>query len=192
MSIENNEEEGKLLDHAYDGIQELDNPLPDWWVATFYLTILFSVPYFIFYMWAGGPSLKDEFDQKMLKINAAKAKMAKQVDTFDKGYYETQVTNGAVKKGAVIFEDNCVACHLEKGQGDIGPNLTDDVGIHVDGTTAQVYELIVKGVEENGMPIWSESLEKEELYQVAAYVMTLVGTNVPGKGPQGEIKTKKE
>jgi len=189
---ENNDRAVKLLDHEYDGIKELDHPLPGWWLATFYITILFGIPYFIYHIWAGAPTLKDEFNEQMGKINAVKAELAKAVDKFDQQFYQEQINAGAVAKGAILYQDNCVACHLEKGEGDIGPNLTDDTWIHVDGTTPQVYELIVKGVEENGMPVWSETLNKEELYQVSAYVMTLIGTNIPGKEPQGDIKTLRD
>lgn len=176
-----------LLDHSYDGIHELDNPLPSWWQFTFYGGVVFAVFYFIFYIVLGGPSLRDEFKTDYAKIEAIKAEEAKKSGAFDAATYETILKNDGVKKGEVVFNNNCVACHKEKGIGDIGPNLTDEFWLRAKGTPDTVYSIIYNGSVVNGMPVWSEVLSKEEIYQAVAYVQTLHNTHLPGgKAPQGD------
>jgi cytochrome c oxidase cbb3-type subunit 3 len=76
-------------------------------------------------------------------------------------------------------------CHAENGKGDVGPNLTDDHWIIAHGTPETVYDVVFHGSEANGMPIWSEMLSKDEIYQAVAYVMTFKNTFLKGKGPEG-------
>lgn len=175
-----------LLDHSYDGIHEFNNPLPSWWQFTFYGAIIFAIFYFIFYHMLGGPSLREEFSKDYAKIEAIKAEEAKKSGAFDLAAYEVIVKNDGIKKGEVIFTDNCVSCHKEKGIGDIGPNLTDEYWLWAKGTPETIFPVVFNGVPQNGMPVWSEILTKEEIYQVVAYVQTLHNTHLPnGKAPQG-------
>lgn len=176
-----------VLDHNYDGIQELDHPLPSWWTATFIGTVVFGVFYTIFYMWAGGLSLEQEFVRDMKMIEEAKAKLAKDVDNFDIDAYQGFTAADGVKKGLAVYQENCMECHKEGGAGDIGPNLTDDYWLLAKGTPETIYSIVNKGNEDNGMPAWGEIITKDEMYAVTAYLMTLKGTNIAGgKEPQGE------
>jgi len=120
------DEKHMLLDHNYDGIYELDNPLPAWWQFTFYGGIVFAIFYFLFYIVLGGPTLRDEFKADYAKIEAIKAEEQRKNGAFDMAVYEEHIKNDGVKKGEVVFTNNCVACHKEKGILDIGPNLTDE------------------------------------------------------------------
>jgi cytochrome c oxidase cbb3-type subunit 3 len=182
------DEEHLLLDHSYDGIHELDNPLPSWWQFTFYGAFIFAIFYFIFYQILGGPTLRDEFNKDYAIIAAKQEAMKKKEGGFDLAKYEAILKDDGVKKGEVVFQTNCVACHKEKGIGDIGPNLTDNSWLWAKGTPETIYPVVFNGVPQNGMPTWSETISSDEIYQAVAYVMTLHNTNLPGgKAPQGNV-----
>lgn len=183
------EDKAKLLDHNYDGIQELDYPLPKWWLATFYITIIFAIPYGIYYIWGGGPSLRDEHQKNMAVITQLKEEEIKKASAFDQTYLDTIIKEDGVNKGKIVFETNCVSCHKDGGIGDIGPNLTDSFWIHGGGHPPDLFQVIFNGVEEKGMPIWKDMISKEEIYQAISYVHTLRNLNLKGKASQGiEIK----
>jgi cytochrome c oxidase cbb3-type subunit 3 len=196
MSEENNtpnndhlseEDKAVLLDHNYDGIQEFDYPLPSWWVMTFVLTCLFGIPYIIYYNFMDGPSLRDEMNSNLTEINKVRQAYAVSLIKFDTAKYNGLKSAGGVEKGAEVYEENCMSCHEEGGKGDIGPNLTDAYWIHARGTEDTIYEVVLNGRDEKGMPAWGEDLTSDEIYQVVSYVMSLKNTNVPGgKEPQGE------
>ncbi|NOT79790.1 MAG: c-type cytochrome [Bacteriovoracaceae bacterium] len=176
-----------LLDHNYDGLQELNHPLPFWWQFTFYGGIIFGAIYLAYYTIGGGPSLRQEFNKDYAFIAAKVEDFKKRESQFDPAVFATYNTPEGIDKGRTVFEVNCIACHLEKGTGDIGPNLTDNFWINSKGSPETNYPVIFNGVVEKGMPIWSEVLSKEEIYQVVAYVQTLHNTFAPnGKAPQGE------
>ncbi|MBY0415212.1 MAG: c-type cytochrome [Bdellovibrionales bacterium] len=185
LHIEENEKH-LLIDHNYDGIQELNHPLPSWWQFTFYGAIIFSTAYFVYYSFMNGPSLRDEFNKDYAVIVAAQADFKKKEGLFNPEIFSSFNTAEGIKKGEEIFTNNCVACHLEKGKGDIGPNLTDEYWLWAKGTPETIYPVVFNGVVENGMPNWSEVLSRDEIYQVVAYVQTLHHTHQPGgKDPQG-------
>lgn len=185
LHVEENEKH-LLLDHNYDGIQELNHPLPSWWSATFYGGILFAIGYFAYYQFMGGPSLRDEFKKDYAVVVAAQEEYKKKEGMFNPEVFATFNNAEGIKKGEEVFTNNCVACHLEKGKGDIGPNLTDEYWLWAKGTPETTYPVVFNGVVDNGMPNWSEVLSKEEIYQVVAYVQTLHLTHQPGgKAPQG-------
>jgi cytochrome c oxidase cbb3-type subunit 3 len=175
-----------LLEHAYDGIQELDNPLPSWWKLTFYLGIIFGIIYIIPYLVMGAPSLRDEFKKEWTVIESIQEKFKKEHGAFDEVKFLAILKDDGVKKGQIVFETNCVPCHKEKGIGDIGPNLTDEYWINSKGTPATNFPVVFNGVPDKGMPTWSQTLSNDEIYQVVSYVQTLHNTHQPGgKAPQG-------
>lgn len=177
-----------LLDHDYDGIQELDHPLPNWWKMTFYGGILFAIPYFIYYVMLGGPSLMDEYQAHWSVISEVRAEAALGQEFFDLMEYQAWVAAyDGLKRGAIVYEENCAACHLEKGEGDIGPNLTDAYWIHGDGGTEFLYKMVLNGFEDNGMPAWGDVLSQEDIWAVVAYVETMKNTNIPGKEAEGDL-----
>jgi cytochrome c oxidase cbb3-type subunit 3 len=174
-----------LLDHNYDGIQELDHPLPRWWLGIFYITIVFGVFYASYYMLGSGPSEETELhaDLKVIKANMPVAATAGGDEVFALILKDPE----KLKLGAAVFAGKCVPCHGEKGQGVIGPNLTDDYWIHGTGKAREIAAVIAAGVPEKGMPSWGPMLTQEELNNVAAYVRSLRGTNPKNaKEPQGE------
>lgn len=176
-----NNENDKLLDHEYDGIQELDNNLPLWWLWTFFAAIIFSFIYWIHYSFSGdGPSLDQELDAGMAKIERQRSEAAKQGAG-------TEVTpEQLAAKGKELFMVNCSSCHKADGGGSVGPNLTDGFWIHGN-TSEDITQVVQDGVLAKGMPPWKDVLKPGDIQSVVAFIETMKNTNVKnGKAPQGE------
>ena len=186
MSNSKSENE-KLLDHEYDGIRELDNPLPGWWLATFYITIIFAVIYFFYYQFFGGPTLDQELEAKMKSITSARevalvTKEEKSEESFRALISDSDVLNN----GKTEYIAKCVACHGNNAQGIIGPNLTDDYWINGDGTITSIIKLVNEGVPEKGMPPWKGQINPKLIEEISVYIYSLHGSNPEGaKPPQG-------
>lgn len=180
------DEKHLLIDHSYDNIQELNHPLPSWWNTVWGITIVFGIGYWLYYQFMGGPSLQEEFKEEFKVVLAKQDEFKKRESAFDKDFYEKIVADSGVEKGKVVYEMNCLPCHAEGGVGDVGPNLTDDHWLIARGTPETVYGVVFNGSEANGMPIWSEMISKEEIYQAVAYVQTFHNTFKKGKEPQGD------
>ncbi len=196
MSSHNNEptklhveedEKHLLLDHNYDGIQELNHPLPRWWNIIFYVSIAFSVGYFVYYQLLKGPSLRETFSKDYAQVKAAQEEFKKQNAAFKPDMYEAVANPLGIKKGEEVFVNNCLPCHAEKGKGDIGPNLTDKHWKVAKGTPETIYNVVYHGSEENGMPPWNEVLTADEMYLAVSYVMSLKNTFEKGKEAEGEL-----
>ena len=175
------------LDHEYDGITELDNSLPPWWLYGFYVTIGFAVVYLVYFHMLGGPLSSDEYRAEM---ECAEADVAAYFERMGGMVDETNVTivedDRRLANGAKIYQANCVACHAADGGGGVGPNLTDDYWIHGN-TINDVFKVIKYGVIEKGMTPWRNQLSATDMQDVASYVLTLVGTEPANpKEPQGE------
>ena len=172
-----------LMHHDYDGIQELDNNLPPWWVWGFYATIIFAVVYIFNYHVLKTADLQiKEYDkeiaQSKIDITAYLNKMAMNVDETN----ATQLTDAKdLSSGKTIFETNCVLCHNAKGEGNIGPNLTDNYWIY--GPDVRNIFKIIKFGTANGMPEHASKINPIQIQQVASYVLSLV--NAEGREPQG-------
>lgn len=188
--ILNEEERAILLNHDYDGIQEFNHPLPQWWVWTFVGGIVFAIFYVAYYQYMGGPSLRDEYKQEMNYVMELKKAAAEKAGGFSEEEYNAWVAsnNGGVDAGMAVFNENCASCHKEGGLGDIGPNLTDKYWINIkEVKPANLFKVVHDGVEENGMPAWGEVLTKEDIMAAVTYVYSLRNTNAAGgKEPQGE------
>lgn len=180
--------EAELLAHDYDGIREYDNPLPGWWRAVFYGSIVFAIGYGVALHglgWIRTPA--EAYDQALVAYGTHKAMSAPTGPQANEGLLANGAHDGDTReRGAAIFAARCAGCHLPDGRGQIGPNLTDGFQIH--GTTRMdIYETINGGVTGTAMPAWGEQLSGADVISVAAYVSTLRGTNVPnGKAPQGQ------
>ena len=177
-----------ILDHDYDGIKELDNSLPRWWLGTFYITIVFSVIYYAVYEWGNGKTIDKEFEEDVALVEAKQAGTEKKIfpDAAKLADAEKQTNIRAV--AAPIFQSKCSSCHGDKGQGIIGPNLTDSYWIHGDGTSAAISKTIYEGVLDKGMPAWQAMLKEEEIYALSAFIKTLKGSNpANAKAPQGQL-----
>lgn len=176
-----------LMDHEYDGIQELDNNLPPWWVWGFYATIVFAIVYlFSFHFFKTGDLQEVEYKKEMAQaekeVNAYLDKMAMNVDENT----ATLLTDdAAIQSGKSIFTANCVSCHKQNGEGDVGPNLTDKFWIYGN-DIKQVFATIKNGTGK-GMPDHATKLNPIQLQQVASFVLQL--PYKAGRGPDGtEVK----
>ena len=183
------EKEKLIQDHDYDGIRELNNPLPGWWLMTFYITVIFAVIYFAYYQLFGGPTLDKELATEMGAIKTAQQKTEEAAEGKTQQDYLTLVSNPeAIAKGKAEFLAKCIPCHGDKGQGIIGPNLTDDYWIHGDGSIPAILKVMNSGVADKGMPSWKGVIPPDLQADVAAYVYSIHGSNPPGaKAPQGQM-----
>ena len=185
------EDEGQLLlDHDYDGIKELDNNLPPWWVYLFYGCIIFAAVYLVRFEIMGADNqemeLKKEMDQAQIDIAEYKKTAP---DLMDENTVTLLIAPADLAAGKVIFTTNCVACHRADAGGQIGPNLTDDNWI-LGGGIKNVFHTITNGGRDGkGMIAWSKSgMKPKDIQLVASYVLSLRGSNpVNPKAPDGEI-----
>lgn len=182
-------EDDLLIDgHEYDGIQELDNPLPGWWLATFYATIVFSVAYWGYYELFGGATLDQELENDLVEVLEARAQ-AEAVENQVEGPSLAELAQdpSVVEKGRTIFIKNCASCHAPDGGGLIGPNLTDRYWIHGTGQLDELHTAVVKGFPDKGMIAWKGLLKNDEINAVTVFAKSLVGTTPSDpKEPQGE------
>lgn len=182
-----NQHKDQLSGHNYDGIQEFDNPLPGWWVHLFWITIVWSVGYAV-YFHLGGPGLgvHEEYALEMKVFNEAEAERLMAMGTVDQATLEGLMADATtVEKGHQLYIEKCASCHGDSAEGKIGPNLTDAYWIHGSGLI-HIYNTVDQGVPDKGMVAWGRVLSREELLAVVSYVGTVRGSNVPGKAPEGE------
>lgn len=177
----------ELLEHEYDGIREYDNPMPKWWVWMFWGSFWFALFYFFhFHVGAKGTSVAQAYVDELKEAREAEAKMAMGDAVSEEGLAKLMANKPMMGDTQAVFKARCEQCHADKGQGLIGPNLTDDSWIHGKGTLMDIYKTVDEGVPAKGMPAWGRQLTPIELRKVVAYVGSLRGTNVPGKPPEGE------
>lgn len=172
------------ITHHYDGIEEQDNPLPRWWLATFFFTIVFGAVYFFHYeVFRSGANQREELDRE---VAAAAAKAGKTAPVTASELVRMAADSAETTDGAAAFATTCVACHGDKAEGKIGPNLTDAFWLH-GGKPTDIYATVSTGVPDKGMPSWEAQLGHRKTLQVTAYVLSLRGKDVPGKAPQGAL-----
>jgi cytochrome c oxidase cbb3-type subunit 3 len=174
--IENESE--VMLDHEYDGIKELDNVLPPWWVYLFYGTIIFGCIYLFRFHVIKEYNQVEEFESEMeiAREEVAKYKLtAPDVMSTDK---VTLLTDEAsIAKGKELYTTNCAACHKPDGGGSIGPNLTDEYWI-LGGGVKNVFNTIMEGGREGkGMVPWKATIKPTEIQKIASYIISLQGSN---------------
>lgn len=178
-----------LLDHDYDGIKELDNVLPPWWVNLFYATIIFGAVYLFRFHILDDYTQAEEYQKEVelanLEIERHRMNSLKEEVTLDQVILLTDAESLA--RGKEIFSNACVACHKSDGGGIVGPNLTDEYWIN-GGGIKNVFKLISEGSKNNpSMVGWAKTLGTKEVQNVASYVLSLQGTNpAGGKAPEGE------
>ncbi len=178
-------------DHEYDGIRELDNRLPPWWLYGFYFTIAFAVVYLLnFHVFKIGKLQDQEYQAQMERAEAeVQAYLASMPVTFDEASIAVLSATGDLAAGKQIFEVNCTPCHAIDGGGvmGLGPNLTDKYWVH-GGGIQDIFFTIKNGVPAKGMVAWSNQLSGQKMLQVASYVYSLEGTTPANpKEPEGEL-----
>jgi len=181
-TIRHDEIQGEIV-HEYDGIEEADNQLPNWWLWSLFGTIIFGFGYFAVYEtfnWA--PSPIEAYTQAKLEALDSGG------DVTDEQLEEMTTDELMVSAGKATYQTFCVKCHGGSGEGRIGPNLTDEYWL-AGGSPVDVFQTILRGRTAKGMPEWGASLGGGKVKQVTAYVLTMRNTNVAGKEPQGEVWT---
>lgn len=178
-------ERDALIDEDYDGIQELNNPTPPWFMWLFYLTIIFAVFYiFNYHILNISPLTDEEFRQEVAAAENTRKQFLKD-NAIDITEDNVKLSNAAgIDKGAKLFAASCVACHGVKGEGTIGPNLTDNMWIH-GGNLKEIFHTISEGVPAKGMVSWKSQLNPQQIADVASYVFTLRNSPAKGKAPEG-------
>ena len=177
------------LGHNYDGIRELDNRLPPWWLYGFYITILFAAIYLYRYHVAhSAPLPHEQYELDVAAADKAKAEyLKKAANNIDESSVKLLTDPASLAGGKQIFETSCFPCHGKFGEGLVGPNLTDDYWLH-GGSVNDVFKTIKYGYPEKGMKSWKDDFSPVQIAQVASYIKSLHGTNPPnGKAPQGTL-----
>lgn len=178
----------ELRSHTFDGIQEFDNRLPNWWLWTFYLAVIFSVFYWVHYhtLGTGNQPMDDYIEEQRVAAAKLEAELAKNPIT-DEALLDLASKESFVAEGKAYFLDPmlCMQCHKANASGDIGPNLTDEFWIY-GGKPTDIYTTIMHGRPGGMAPYKSKGLGF--VLRVTAYVLSLKNTNVPGKKPEKNAK----
>lgn len=187
MSASDGEEQDVVV-HEYDGIEEYDNQLPNWWLWTLFGAIAFGVVYWLGYQTfhvLDGP--RAAYEKEVAVQRAAEIERMKSAGPVTAELLTAMSRDQkTLDTGKAVFTANCVACHRADAGGNIGPNLTDKFWLH-GGKPEQVYKTVTEGVPAKGMISWGPILGAEKVQAATAYVLSLKDTNVPGgKAPQGD------
>lgn len=178
-----------MEDHDYDGIHELDNPPPPWFMFLFYGTILFAVVYLTGYTWTGSwPNQEEEYQAQVEEAEALRVEaLAASEASIDESNVVASTDAEDIAAGKAIFVSKCVVCHLDGGKGMTGPNLTDDYWVH-GGSDADIFKTIKYGIVEKGMIAWQDQLTPKMMQDVVSYIQSLeyVSPEEGGKAPEGE------
>ena len=183
------EERDIELDHNYDGIKELDNTLPPWWLYSFYASIIFAGVYMAWYHVFDGVNQEEEYLIEMAEARVQILEYKRTApDLIDANTVELLTGQEDVDAGKSLYITNCAACHKVDAGGSIGPNLTDDYWI-LGGGIKNIFNTISEGGRSGkGMIAWKSNLKPREMAQVASYIMSLHGaTPQDPKEPEGEL-----
>jgi len=182
--------------HEWDGIKELNTPLPKWWLYVFYATILFSLVYWVLYPsipgFSGylggvlGANNRLALEDKLAAAAERQAVYRDRADTMasEEIARDPELLSFALAGGRSLFADNCAPCHGLGGAGQLGyPSLADDVWLW-GGTLDEIQNTILYGIRSahedthySEMPAFGadELLSEEEIAAVADYVLSLSG-----------------
>ena len=170
------EAEEEVRKHVFDGIQEYNKRLPNWWLLTFYGSIVFAFGYWFYYVHSNLPvSDGERVVAELARIDAQK--MSSNIVVDDDHLWQMSGNPVLVAGGKDTFNSLCAACHLASLRGKsesaaaIGPNLIDDEWIH-GSQPEQIYATIDAGVLAKGMPAWGPVLGTKKVAEVAAYVLS--------------------
>lgn len=190
MSETTQKPQEQLTGHNYDGIQEYDNPMPGWWKMLFLGTVLYAIPYLMYYhQGIDNRSIHGEYDQAVaanLRLQFAEiGELEPNRETLMK--YKDDDKWRLV--GQSVYKTHCVSCHGDKGEGKVGPNLTDDLWKNVK-VIEDIATVIKNGAGGKAMPAWNNRLHPNEIVLVSSYVASMRGSLPPGSGKT--IKGEKE
>lgn len=182
----------KVREHSFDGIQEYDNRLPNWWLWTLYGSIVFGIGYWIlFHTLAVIPHPTGRFEADMKAAEQARLERAAAGGVSNESLNLMAGMPDQVAEGRQHFQTYCVVCHADQGQGLVGPNLTDRYWLH-GGAPMDILKTVTDGVTAKGMAAWGSQLGPRRVEQVTAFVLSIRNTEVVGKEPQGELYVPEE
>ena len=175
-----------LLDHSYDGIEEFDNPLPRWWVLLFWVTIVATPLYILYFHFGPGMLSIERYDAQMLEFYDKQAQELLALGEVTESTLAGLMGDASMMNGGKkIYQSKCSPCHGVFAEGAIGPNLTDSHWLHGP-QLLDIYRTVREGVPEKGMVSWERQLRPAELLAVSSYVGSLLGSSPPNpKTPQG-------
>ncbi len=175
-----------VMEHTYDGIQEFDNKLPNWWLWIMWGSMVFALFYWlVFHTLEIRPLPVADFEAEMqVAADAQLARMLK-AGLDDNTFVLLSENPDKVAEGKELFATHCVACHLADASGSVGPNLTDNTWIH-GCSPMDMHKTVSNGVAAKGMPPWMNQLGPTRVMNVVTYVFTLRNSNLPGKAPEGD------
>lgn len=189
------EEKDILIDHGFDGIMELDNQLPKWWLGLFWFGVAYCVVYIISYAFTDFANPVKEYEVEHKEQIAAIEQWMKDTPppTIDNAVYSAD----NISAGEEVFKTNCVSCHGDGGKGGIGPNLTDNNWINQPEKTLfkNVFYMVENGSTNNPtMQAWGKNgvLTGFDIQNVSAYVYHINQEKKPitvaegGAAPQGD------
>ncbi|MDE3084248.1 MAG: c-type cytochrome [Verrucomicrobiota bacterium] len=176
-----------LREHSYDGIREYNKRLPNWWLLTFYATIVFAIGY-----WGVtrqfGPAHTDHtaIDAAMQRIETAKLTEASSEKLDNATLWKMSRNPVFIDAGRATFNSTCVSCHKESlrgvDEGGIGADLRDQSWIH-GGQPADILHTVTSGVPAKGMPTWGPVLGTKKITELVAYILSYHQEGEPGMGP---------
>ncbi|WP_312075455.1 cbb3-type cytochrome c oxidase N-terminal domain-containing protein [Chryseobacterium sp.] len=189
------EEKDILIDHGFDGITELDNSLPKWWLGLFYITIAFCVVYIFAFSVTDYAHPEAELNSETKQMMASVAEFEKTAPQID--LESAKYTADNISEGEELFKTNCVTCHGDNGKGGIGPNLTDKhwINIKEQSLFKNVFWMLENGSPNNPTmrPFIKEgTISGRDAEKIAAYVYHINQEKSPvtekdgGAAPQGE------
>ncbi|MFW1676254.1 cytochrome-c oxidase, cbb3-type subunit III [Pontibacter sp. JAM-7] len=166
--------------HAFDGIEEYDNPLPQWWFKMFLGTVIFGLGYLVLYPGLGsfqgllGWSSHGQWEEEMQHAEEVYKPVFAKYAALSVEELQNPDNEKGLKMGQRMFANNCSVCHGSAGTGAYGfPNLTDNDWLY-GGAPATIKATIVNG-RTGGMPPWGSVLGEEGVRDVASYVLSLSG-----------------
>ncbi len=167
----NPSEEDPLRRHSYDGIQEYDKRLPNWWLATFYGAIVFAIGYWIYYQQSGIPAQPSKaLEAELSRIQSEKL-LSGAGTLSDETLWQMSRNTVLVGSGEKTFSTTCASCHGEKLTGGIGPNLVDQTWLH-GGRPTDLISTVTNGVPMKGMPTWGPVLGAKKISEVVAFILS--------------------
>ena len=184
------EEKDIMIEHEYDGIVELDNPVPMWFNALFYGTIIFGFIYLLVYhVFGWGMNQDQEYLHEVAQAEQAKQEyLAQAANLIDESSVEFNAD--LAPAGKAIFTANCAACHGANGEGAIGPNLTDRSWLH-GGEIKDIFKTVKYGVPEKGMVPWEQTLTPGQIAEVSSYIITLRDSKPANPKPAQGVEVEK-
>lgn len=163
-------DQDEIRPHSYDGIQEYDKRLPNWWLMTLWGAIAFAIVYWIYYHEfhiGREPGIAVEIQMMENRETAAQKSMI----LTDDALWALSKDPKTVDAGKATFLTNCASCHLPTLTGQIGPNLVDEYWLH-GGRPLEVAKTIEKGVIEKGMPTWGPVLGSQKITEIVAFIFS--------------------